>query len=221
MLENTLNELLIKTCSMEKEIPIEIKKCFKKNFEYALTLLQDFLKNRNDFNEIKRYLELLNGLRKMEEALRNLYVSQKNILMPKHQILFDKFLKFKGEEDDKRFIKNLFDEFLEPFARAKAIIKNRNKYFFIYIKCGFFIEDEKSIIFVLDQESNIKIKEDKNVILMYFNNLDELINKFFEYVNSVISNQNFSGILFLFFLTNLEKPTDDGEEVDDELPLVA
>ena len=79
----------------------------------------------------------------------------------------------------------------------------------------------KSIIFVLDQESNIKIKEDKNVILMYFNNLDELINKFFEYITSAIINQNFSGILFLFFLTNLEKPTDDGEEVDDELPLVA
>ena len=221
MLENTLNELLIKTCSMEKEIPIEIKKCFEKNFEYALTLLQDFLKNRNDFNEIKRYLELLNGLRKMEEALRNLYASQKNILMPKHQILFDKFLKFKGEEENKRLIKNLFDEFLEPLARAKVIIKNRNKYFFIYIKCGFFIENEKSIIFILDQESNVKMKQNENVILMYFNSLDELINKFFEYIKSVIVNQNFSGILFLFFLTNLEKPIGDGEEVDDELPLVA
>ena len=27
--------------------------------------------------------------------------------------------------------------------------------------------------------------------------------------------------LFLFFLTNLEKPTDDGIELEDELPLVA
>ena len=65
------------------------------------------------------------------------------------------------------------------------------------------------------------MKQNENVILMYFNSLDELINKFFEYINSVIKNQNFSGILFLFFLTNLEKPTDDGIELEDELPLVA
>ena len=46
MFENILNELLIKRCSIEKEIPIEIRKCLKKNFEYALTLLQDFLKDK-------------------------------------------------------------------------------------------------------------------------------------------------------------------------------
>ena len=221
MLENNLNELLIKTCSMEKGIPTEIKKCFEKNFEYALTLLQDFLKDKDNFKDIKRDLEMIIAFREMEEVFTNLYNSQKNILMSKYQILFDKFLKFKGDKNDKKVMKNLFDNTFEIFAKGKMILKDRNKYIFIYVKCGFFVENEKSIIFILDQESNVKMKQNENVILMYFNSLDELINKFFEYINSVIKNQNFSGILFLFFLTNLEKPTDDGIELEDELPLVA
>ena len=148
------------------------------------------------------------AFREMEEVFTNLYNSQKNILMSKYQILFDKFLKFKGDKNDKKVMKNLFDNTFEIFAKGKMILKDRNKYIFIYVKCGFFVENEKSIIFILDQESNVKMKQNENVILMYFNSLDELINKFFEYINSVIKNQNFSGILFLFFLTNLEKPTD-------------
>ena len=153
MLENTLDKILIRTCSIEKEIPTEIKKCFKKNFEYALTLLQDFLKNRNDFNEIKRYLEMIIDFRKMEEVFKNLYASQKDILMSKYQILFDKFLKFKGDKNDKKVMKNLFDNTFEIFVKGKMILKDINKYIFIYVKCGFLIENEKSIIFIFSNKS--------------------------------------------------------------------